>query len=146
LTRGSNGNCDGWTRRPGGEPVKSNVTDNESGKIKGPHGVIQGYDGLAVADSKNQIIVAAQANGTVAEVHFAAALDEAAGNPRTVSGKRKPLEGTNGSGGHGVFQRGQFTGGEGVSQKMREAIDKPRNRKLYGRWIQILGKIASKEY
>ena len=32
----------------GGEPVKSNVTDNESGKIKGPHGVIPGYDGLAV--------------------------------------------------------------------------------------------------
>ncbi|MDR2477224.1 MAG: hypothetical protein LBD18_05520, partial [Treponema sp.] len=40
----------------GGEPVKSNVTDNEHGNIKGPHGVIQGYDGLAVADSKNQII------------------------------------------------------------------------------------------
>jgi hypothetical protein len=78
----------------GGEPVKSNVTDNESEKIKGPHGVIQGYDGLAVADSKNQIILAAQANGTVAEgQYFAAAPDEAAGNLRRVSGKRKPLEG-----------------------------------------------------
>jgi hypothetical protein len=34
----------------GGEPVKSNVTDTERGNLKGPHGVIQGYEGLAVAD------------------------------------------------------------------------------------------------
>ena len=40
----------------GGEPVKSNVTDNESGKLNGPHGVIPGYDGLAVADRKQQVI------------------------------------------------------------------------------------------
>ena len=50
-----------------GEIVKSNITDNGSGKIKGPHGVIQGYNGLAVADDKNQIIIAANAYGTVAE-------------------------------------------------------------------------------
>jgi hypothetical protein len=57
--------------------------------------VIQGSDGLAGADSKRQIIVAAQANGTVAQgQYFAAALEEAAGNLRTVSGKRKPLVGT----------------------------------------------------
>jgi len=36
-----------------GETIKSNITDNESGKIKGPHGVIQGYNGIAVADSKS---------------------------------------------------------------------------------------------
>jgi transposase len=49
-------------RGSSGEIVKSNVTDNESGKIKGPHGMIQGYNGLAVADSKSQVIVAANAS------------------------------------------------------------------------------------
>jgi len=53
-----------------GEVIQSNITDNESGKIKGPHGVIQGYDGLAVTDSKNQIIVAAGAYGSVAEGQY----------------------------------------------------------------------------
>ena len=41
-------------RGASGAIIKSNITDNESGKIKGPHGVIQGYNGIAVADSKNQ--------------------------------------------------------------------------------------------
>ncbi|MFP3041058.1 transposase [Treponema primitia] len=41
-----------------GQEIQSNVTDNESAKIQGPHGVIQGYNGIAAADSKNQIIVA----------------------------------------------------------------------------------------
>ncbi|WP_052297713.1 transposase [Leadbettera azotonutricia] len=54
----------------GGETVKSNITDNESGKIKGPHGYIQGYNGLAVADSKNQVIIAADANGSAAEGQY----------------------------------------------------------------------------
>ena len=53
-----------------GEIVKSNITDNESGKIQSSHGVIQGYSGIAVADSKNQIIVAANTYGTVAEGKF----------------------------------------------------------------------------
>jgi hypothetical protein len=34
-----------------GEEVQSNITDNESALIKGPHGYIQGYNGIAVADS-----------------------------------------------------------------------------------------------
>jgi hypothetical protein len=33
------------------------MRSNESRKIKGAHGVIQGYNGLAVADDKNQILV-----------------------------------------------------------------------------------------
>jgi len=45
-------------RGASGEIVESNVTDNESGKIKGPHGVIQGYNGIAVEDEKNLITVA----------------------------------------------------------------------------------------
>jgi len=34
------------------------------------HGIIQGYNGIAAADDKNQIIIAANAYGTVAEGQF----------------------------------------------------------------------------
>jgi transposase len=54
----------------GGEEVQSNITDNESAKIKGSHGYVQGYNGLAAADSKNQIIVAAGAVGSGPEAEF----------------------------------------------------------------------------
>jgi len=50
-----------------GKPVKSNITDNESAKIKTGHGVIQGYDGVAAVDAKHQIIVHAQAWGQAQE-------------------------------------------------------------------------------
>lgn len=45
--------------KPGksGKPIKSNITDNESAKMKTSHGVIQGYDGVAVVDSKHQVII-----------------------------------------------------------------------------------------
>jgi len=79
----------------GGEIIKSNVTDNESGEIKGPHGVIQGYNGIAVVDGKNQIIVAGNAYGSVAEGHFfPEMLEKAEQSMREVKGKKKPLKGT----------------------------------------------------
>jgi len=62
-----------WLRengdKPGksGKPIKSNITDNDSAKIKTSHGVIQGYDGLAVVDSKHQVIVHAEAFGAAQE-------------------------------------------------------------------------------
>ncbi len=40
---------------------KSNVTDNDSHHMKTSHGVIQGYNAQAIVDSKNQIIVHADA-------------------------------------------------------------------------------------
>lgn len=46
-----------------GAVVKSNVTDNESAKMKTSHGVIQGYTGVAAVDSKHQIVVHAEAFG-----------------------------------------------------------------------------------
>lgn len=46
-----------------GKPRKSNLTDNESAKMKSSHGVIQGYDGVAAVDSKHQVIVQAEAFG-----------------------------------------------------------------------------------
>jgi transposase len=57
----------GPRRGAGGEEVKSNITDNESALIKGAHGYIQGYNGIGVADSANQVIVAAEAYGSGSE-------------------------------------------------------------------------------
>lgn len=51
--------------KPGktGKPKKSNITDNESAKMKTHRGVIQGYDGVAATDGKHQVIVKAEAFG-----------------------------------------------------------------------------------
>ena len=55
--------------KPGkrGKPIKSNITDNESAKMKTSHGVIQGYNGVTVVDSKHQVIVHAEAFGAAQE-------------------------------------------------------------------------------
>ncbi|MBI4691024.1 MAG: transposase [Nitrospirae bacterium] len=55
--------------KPGktGKPIKGNITDNESAKMKTSHGVIQGYNGVAVVDDKHQIIVHAEAFGAAQE-------------------------------------------------------------------------------
>lgn len=55
--------------KPGksGKPIKSNITDNESAKMKTSHGVIQGYNGVAVVDDKHQVIVCAEAFGAAQE-------------------------------------------------------------------------------
>jgi hypothetical protein len=50
-----------------GRAKKSNVTDNESAKMKTGKGVIQGYDGVAVTDAKHQLVVHAQAYGQAQE-------------------------------------------------------------------------------
>lgn len=46
-----------------GTEVQSNVTDNESAKMKSSHGIIQGYNANAMVDAKHQVIVHAQAFG-----------------------------------------------------------------------------------
>jgi transposase len=46
-----------------GQPKQSNITDNESAKMKTNKGVIQGYNGIAIADAQHQVIVQAQAFG-----------------------------------------------------------------------------------
>lgn len=50
-----------------GKPIKSNITDNDSAKMKTSHGVIQGYDGIASVDDKHQVIVHAEAFGKAQE-------------------------------------------------------------------------------
>ena len=56
----------------GGTPVKSSMTDGDSAKMASSRGVIQGYNGLAMVDSKHQIIVGAEAFG---KAHEAAAFE-----------------------------------------------------------------------
>jgi transposase len=55
--------------KPGktGKPKKSNITDNESAKMKTSHGVIQGYDGVTTVDGRHQVIVHAAAFGEAQE-------------------------------------------------------------------------------
>lgn len=47
-----------------GKPIKSNITDNDSGYMKTSKGVIQGYNSVVAVDDKDQIIVHAEAYGT----------------------------------------------------------------------------------
>jgi hypothetical protein len=73
--------------------VQSNITDNESAKIKGPHGVIQGYNGIAIADGENQVIVAAEVAGSVHEGDLLPGmLDKLKADMQTITGKDEPLE------------------------------------------------------
>ena len=52
---------------PNGKERKSNVTDNDSAKMKTGKGTIQGYTAVAVTDDKHQVIVEAQAHGVPQE-------------------------------------------------------------------------------
>jgi transposase len=54
-------------RGPKGTERKSNVTDNDSAKMKTGKGVMQGYTAVAVTDSEHQIICEAQAHGVPQE-------------------------------------------------------------------------------
>ena len=59
---------------------QSNITDNDSSKMKTSHGVLQGYNGVAVADSENQIIIEAEAFGDGQEYDLLKPMIEGAGN------------------------------------------------------------------
>ncbi len=57
---------------PSGKERKSNITDLDSAKMSTNHGVLQGYNGIAVVDAKHQIVVTAQAHGEGQEAHLLA--------------------------------------------------------------------------
>jgi transposase len=57
----------GQAKQP--KEVKSNITDNESGKMLTSKGTIQGYNGVAAVDKKHQIVIDAQAFGEGQEHH-----------------------------------------------------------------------------
>jgi transposase len=46
-----------------GKEISSNLTDNESAKMKTSHGVIQGYNSQALIDGRHQVIIHAEAFG-----------------------------------------------------------------------------------
>ena len=80
---------------PRGKEVQSNITDNESAKIKSSNGVIQGYNGIAVADDKNQVIIAAEAFGRGQEQRFfEPILEQTEENLKSITKKKKPLRNT----------------------------------------------------
>ena len=47
-----------------GKELQSNVTDNDSAKMKTSHGTIQGYNGQALVDGKHQVVMHAEAFGS----------------------------------------------------------------------------------
>jgi transposase len=73
--------------------IKSNVTDNESAKMKSGHGMIQGYNGMAVVDEKTQIIVAAEAYGQGQEHGLLRPMIEQSEANLNESGKRETMDG-----------------------------------------------------
>jgi hypothetical protein len=72
-----------------GREIKSNITDNESAKMKSSHGVIQGYNGQAVVDEKHQVIVAAEAFGSGPEQElFEPMVEQAKRNMEYIKGEK----------------------------------------------------------
>jgi len=64
-----------------GKELQSNVTDNESAKMKTSHGTIQGYNGQALVDGKHQVVMHAEAFGNGQDnQHLAPMVDGAKDN------------------------------------------------------------------
>ena len=57
-----------------GKEITSNITDNDSGQMITSHGFIQGYNGQALVDDKHQVVVHAEAFGTVSDHEHVAPL------------------------------------------------------------------------
>lgn len=72
-----------------GRTVQSNITDNDSAKMKTGHGVIQGYTGVAAVDSKHQGIVHAEAHGQGQEHNLLAPSIEDAFTNLSISDRNK---------------------------------------------------------
>ena len=75
-----------------GKAIQSNMTDNESAKMPSSHGVIQGYNGIAAADSKHQVIVGAEAQGSGSEHDFLKPMIEHCTENFNAIGKEKEIE------------------------------------------------------
>jgi len=113
---------------PSGQEVQSNITDNESARIKGPHGYIQGYNGIAIADSGSQVIVAAEAIGSGAESGcLPGMLDKLQSNMEMVTGKKNPLEKSIVLGDTGYFSEDNLQ--EAKKRNIEVVIPDPQFRK-----------------
>ena len=111
-----------------GNEVKSNITDNESGFIKSSKGYIQGYNGISVVDSGNQIIMAAEVTGTVAESGmFPEMMDRLEENMKEATGKDEPLRNALVEGDTGFFTEGNLQ--EAAKRGIDVLIPDPQFRK-----------------
>ena len=79
----------GQGKRP--KEVKSNITDNQSGKMTTSKGTIQGYNGVATVDKKHQIIIDAQAFAEGQEHHTLQPVLETVKSRLTKLGIRKDI-------------------------------------------------------
>ena len=95
----------------------TNITDTESAKIKGPHGYIQGYNGITAADSGNQVIICAKAAGSAESGNFSVMLEKLEENMKTITGKEKPLKKALCLGDTGFFSE------ENLQEAMRRNIE-----------------------
>jgi transposase len=68
---------------------QSNLTDNESAKMPSSHGVIQGYNGVAMSDAAHQVVVAAEAFGEGQEHGLLAPMIEATRQNFVAIGEKK---------------------------------------------------------
>jgi transposase len=76
-----------------GSEVKTNITDPESAYIKSSEGYIQGYNGITISDSANQIVICAKAIGSGPESgSFPEMLNKLEENMKTVTNKEDPLK------------------------------------------------------
>jgi transposase len=95
-----------------GKERKSNITDLQSAKMSTSHGVIQGYNGVAVVDDKHQIVVCAEAHGNGQEQELLAP---------TIEGTRKNFKRIGQR--EEIFKRAKVTADSGFhSAKSVEAI------------------------
>jgi transposase len=77
-----------------GREIKSNITDNESATMVTSHGSIQGYNGQAMVDSKNQVIIHGEAFGDGQDhYHIPPMLDGAKENMEAIGQSEDYFEG-----------------------------------------------------
>jgi transposase len=72
-----------------GREIQSNITDNESCKMKSSHGIIQGYNGQALVDNKHQVILHAEAFGEAQDHHLVPPMLDGAKENIAVIGRGK---------------------------------------------------------
>ena len=111
-----------------GQEVQTNITDPESARIKSSHGYIQGYNGIGIADSGNQVIVSAQAIGSGAEGGcLPGMLDNLETAMKTITGKKKPLKKSLVLGDTGYFSEDNLQ--EAAKRNIEVLIPDPQFRK-----------------
>jgi hypothetical protein len=129
----------------GGSEVQSNITDNESAKIKGAHGYIQGYNGIAVADSANQVIVAADAIGSGSESGcFPEMLDKLEAAMKEATGPEKPLRDALVTGDTGYYSEANLR--EAAERKIEVLIPDPQFRKRDPQFAGRKGPVEGQRY